>query len=352
MQLARRLEPPPLCWEGLCQGQAAVELPAAKLLNWVLPACRGRLEPAQAVLTGALGVVLGRRGAQQLEARRPSAAAGQRHQTETASPRSACLGRRSRGEIRPLPAAQPHSLPPSRQPPPLSGARLEEGRFPASRRRKLRRAPPEMPAKTPIYVKTSTPRRRRKLRLRDVLSSDMISPPLGDFRHSAHIGLDGEGDMFGELSFLQGRHDLLPCLGHHRGGSPVAGGGRALLKSAVSLPAFSGTQGPEQAPPKPPRLHLEEAPGGPRSMSVSCAEGLPFSARAHYEPLPASASFSAPPPEGCFRRADSRECAYSCGSPPPRSESLLRLDLDLGPSILDDVLRIMEEHQRPAPKAL
>lgn len=220
-----------------------------------------------------------------------------------------------------------------------------------------------MPAKTPIYLKTSTPRRGRKLRLRDVLSSDMISPPLGDFRHSAHIGLDGEGDMFGELSFLQGRRDLLPCLGHHRAGSPGAGEacGRALLKSAVSLPAFGGAQGPEQAPPKPPRLHLEETSGGqPRSMSVSCAEGcfrsgaqgLPFSARAHYEPLPSSASFSAPPPDGCFRRADGRECAFGCGSPPPRSESLLRLDLDLGPSILDDVLRIMEEYQRPAPKAL
>uniref|UniRef100_A0A670IWP1 CRIB domain-containing protein n=1 Tax=Podarcis muralis TaxID=64176 RepID=A0A670IWP1_PODMU len=181
-----------------------------------------------------------------------------------------------------------------------------------------------MPAKTPIYLKTSTPKRGRKLRLRDVLSSDMISPPLGDFRHSAHIGRDGEGDMFGELSFLQGKYDLLPRLGRC-GGSP-GGSYRTLLKSAVSLPAFSGAQ--DQAPPKPPRLHLEEMPSGGgqgRSMSVGCAsaaEGLSFSATAaaHYEPL--------------------------------SSSSLLRLDLDLGPSILDDVLRIMEEYQRPVPKAL
>ncbi|XP_053253595.1 cdc42 effector protein 2-like [Podarcis raffonei] len=220
-----------------------------------------------------------------------------------------------------------------------------------------------MPAKTPIYLKTSTPKRGRKLRLRDVLSSDMISPPLGDFRHSAHIGLDGEGDMFGELSFLQGKYDLLPRLGRC-GGSP-GGGYRTLLKSAVSLPAFSGTQ--DQAPPKPPRLHLEEMPSGGgqgRSMSVGCAsaaEGLSFSAAAapHYEPLASSVSFSAPPPEGgCFvgdsgyHAVGSQECPCGGAAPLPRSESLLRLDLDLGPSILDDVLRIMEEYQRPVPKAL
>uniref|UniRef100_A0A8D0L973 CRIB domain-containing protein n=1 Tax=Sphenodon punctatus TaxID=8508 RepID=A0A8D0L973_SPHPU len=233
-----------------------------------------------------------------------------------------------------------------------------------------------MPAKTPIYLKTSTPKRGRKLRLRDVLSSDMISPPLGDFRHSAHIGQDGEGDMFGELSFLQGKYDLLPGLGHRAqpmdqdfvhcptptGGT---GGYRTLLKSAVSLPVFSGTQGPEQAPPKPPRLHLEETPGSQRSMSVSCAEGcfhgtegLAFSAMARYEPLPSSVSFSAASFEHSFAGSQQgygrelQEQPAPQGGSLPRSESLLALDLDLGPSILDDVLRIMEEYKLPGGKAL
>uniref|UniRef100_A0A8D2L3P2 CRIB domain-containing protein n=1 Tax=Varanus komodoensis TaxID=61221 RepID=A0A8D2L3P2_VARKO len=153
-----------------------------------------------------------------------------------------------------------------------------------------------MPAKTPIYLKTSTPKRGRKRRLRDVLSSDMISLPLGDFRHSAHIGLDGEGDMFGELSFLQGKHDLLPQLGHRGGCSGAAGDsfGRcpagaschALLRSATSLPVFGGSPGQDQAPPKPPRLHLEELPSGgqQRSMSVSCAEGGRFRSGASLHP--------------------------------------------------------------------
>ncbi|XP_053123339.1 cdc42 effector protein 2-like [Hemicordylus capensis] len=230
-----------------------------------------------------------------------------------------------------------------------------------------------MPAKRPMYLKpASAPRRGgRKLRLRDVLSGDMISPPLGDFRHSAHIGLEGQGDMFGELSFLQGRFDLLPHLGRHSGGGepfapcPAASGYCPLLRSAVSLPVFSGTRAQDQAPPKPPRLHLEETPGvgwgrqqqqqQQRSLSVGCSEGclpsssssstqqgLSFSAARHYAVPPPL------PPEGCsFLGGSSCSPSHSL----PRSESLLRLDLDLGPSILDDVLRIMEGYQRPAAAA-
>uniref|UniRef100_A0A8C5QHF5 CRIB domain-containing protein n=1 Tax=Leptobrachium leishanense TaxID=445787 RepID=A0A8C5QHF5_9ANUR len=144
-----------------------------------------------------------------------------------------------------------------------------------------------MPAKTPIYLKTSTPKRGKKPKLRDMLSREMISPPLGDFRHSAHIGVHGEGDMFGELSFLQGKYDLLPNLSgklalktinagsdenFHARASPE--GYRSFLKTAVSLPAFGGIQDKEKAPPKPPRLHLEEASSNQRSMSVSYGDGV------------------------------------------------------------------------------
>ncbi|CAL8362960.1 unnamed protein product [Merluccius merluccius] len=156
-----------------------------------------------------------------------------------------------------------------------------------------------MPAKTPMYLKTTTPKRGKKLRLRDVLSGDMISPPLGDVRHSAHVGPEGEGDMFGDVGFLQGKMDMLPSQGGRApggggpgrshsverrladGGGPFASDRRGpgagardysyngfhyvnssagLLKSTVSMPAFVAH---DQAPPKPPRLHLEDhAPQG------------------------------------------------------------------------------------------
>ncbi|KAK2816612.1 hypothetical protein Q7C36_022883 [Tachysurus vachellii] len=67
-----------------------------------------------------------------------------------------------------------------------------------------------MSSKAPIYLKRRS-RKGKKEKLRDLLSSDMISPPLGDFRHTIHIGSGSGGDnLFGDLSFLQGKFHLLP----------------------------------------------------------------------------------------------------------------------------------------------
>ncbi|XP_041090568.1 cdc42 effector protein 2-like [Polyodon spathula] len=251
-----------------------------------------------------------------------------------------------------------------------------------------------MPAKTPIYLKTSTPKRGKKLKLRDVLSGDMISPPLGDFRHSAHVGPAGEGDMFGDVSFMQGKLDLLPETGRRaseeeaqgrtlRDGFPVGKKNPrgSLLKNAVSLPAF----GQELPPPKPPRLLLDDCPGQ-RSMSVSHSaetggcEGhfrdddeLSYSASipdgfGHL--LASSGSLSEGSSDGsegmgegcsCYRPLDpmtglsldsdaglSNEDLLNKIREPasvPKSESLLGMDLDLGPSILEDVLRIMDAYK-------
>ncbi|KAG8549123.1 hypothetical protein GDO81_022562 [Engystomops pustulosus] len=231
----------------------------------------------------------------------------------------------------------------------------------------------KMPAKTPMYLKTSTPKRGKKPKLRDVLSREMISPPLGDFRHSAHIGLEGE-DMFGELSFLQGKYDLIPNMGRkltlqsadnsvdqefHEGD----GSFRPCLKNAVSLPVFTGTQNKERAPPKPPRLHLEEAPSQ-RSMSISYGEGcfrkdeeMSFSSISKEDSsrfLTASTSSSEgsitgswtfSPGFGTDRSQSAMDNTDSPNRDNPPSESLFGLDLDLGPSILDDVLRIMDDYK-------
>ncbi|XP_030075030.1 cdc42 effector protein 2-like [Microcaecilia unicolor] len=233
-----------------------------------------------------------------------------------------------------------------------------------------------MPAKTPIYLKTSTPKRGKKVKLRDVLSGDMISPPLGDFRHSAHIGLDGEGDMFGELSFLQGKYDLLPGYSQRLASQSAdgrlhaelsRGGYCGFLKNAVSLPVFSGNPCQDRAPPKPPRLHLEEDPIQ-RSMFVTfhSQEDISFSSSLHHEPVATSLSFattSTASSEGsllgsnAFDHRERLNIPSSAGSinqdgnvPPlqaglAQSGSLAGLDLDLGPSILDDVLRIMDGYK-------
>jgi len=66
----------------------------------------------------------------------------------------------------------------------------------------------KMPAKTPIYLKQNTGKNgnvggKGGKKLREILSTDMISPPLGDFRHMAHVGRGGKDDMFGDTTFLQ-----------------------------------------------------------------------------------------------------------------------------------------------------
>ncbi|XP_029922340.1 cdc42 effector protein 2 [Myripristis murdjan] len=308
-----------------------------------------------------------------------------------------------------------------------------------------------MPAKTPIYLKTTTPKRGKKLKLRDVLSGDMISPPLGDVRHSAHVGPEGEGDMFGDVAFLQGKMDMLPSPsrlrnGHGRSHSmercPEYGfsskqdsnnyayngyhyqhSSAGLLKTTISMPVFIAH---EQAPPKPPRLHLDDPslPSLPCQLqqghfqslhqqsnkqiksngysqtdssqqhrtSSLCENGLV--GRLATEPcrdisfspavrriVPSSGSFSEVSSEDSMSETcgplDTRrglsldsdaglsnedlrsERSESPSTPAlpaglmaspsafgvPRSDSMAGLDLDLGPSILEDVLSIMDRYK-------
>lgn len=115
-----------------------------------------------------------------------------------------------------------------------------------------------MPAKTPIYLKPTNSKKGRKCRLRDILSPDMISPPLGDFRHTIHIGRGGERDAFGDMSFLQGKFELLPGksmtarpqYGPHgeflransASDASFAETPSPVLKNAISLPSIGGCQ--------------------------------------------------------------------------------------------------------------
>ncbi|XP_068601629.1 cdc42 effector protein 2 [Brachionichthys hirsutus] len=286
-----------------------------------------------------------------------------------------------------------------------------------------------MPAKTPIYLKTTTPKKGKRMRLRDVLSGDMISPPLGDVRHRAHVGPEGEGDMFGDVGFLQGKMSMLPTLSRVQNGRShsverrLDGGfsvkddphdysyngfhyqhsSSGLLKTTVSLPVFIAH---EQAPPKPPRLHLDD-PSPPslgterRPTEVTGCGSQQYTTLSLFENGGVGRLASEPcrdvslpptirrlvPSSGSFSEASSEDSlSETCGPPDvrrglsldsdaglsnedlrsegsdspraslqpaglraftgvPRSDSMAGLDLDLGPSILEDVLSIMDRYK-------
>lgn len=204
-----------------------------------------------------------------------------------------------------------------------------------------------MSTKAPIYLKRGS-RKGKKEKLRDLLSSDMISPPLGDFRHTIHIGSGGGGDMFGDISFLQGKFHLLPGTageGPEEDGtfnlpfpfSPATlcrqelpEGPSPLLKNAISLPVIGGPQAltlpTTQAPPKPPRLHLETPQHSPQPSPQEAGSVDMWR-------IPEAGSA----PNGLTPESGAEEPFLSHAS------SLLSLHVDLGPSILDDVLQIMDQ---------
>ncbi|XP_025033130.1 cdc42 effector protein 2 [Python bivittatus] len=212
--------------------------------------------------------------------------------------------------------------------------------------------------KVPIYLKRGS-RRGKREKLRDILSSEMISPPLGDFRHTIHIGSQGENDMFGDISFLQGKFHLLPRSenvdpdGNRRFVVPfefsrpsTISGYEAqpldipspLLKNAISLPIIGGLQAltlpSTQAPPKPPRLHLDDRDHAAPQTEV------------HAQPLANNgwtsegSNLQPPAPLNGFAEGENPEEPFLS-----HAGSLLSLHVDLGPSILDDVLGVMEKHQ-------
>ncbi|NWH58781.1 BORG1 protein, partial [Geococcyx californianus] len=219
-----------------------------------------------------------------------------------------------------------------------------------------------MSTKVPIYLKRGS-RKGKKEKLRDILSSDMISPPLGDFRHTIHIGSGGESDMFGDISFLQGKFHLLPRTESgfdSEKDSPDAApfefsrtatiSGREqpsletsspLLKNAISLPVIGGLQAltlpSVQAPPKPPRLHLDDKSPPGRSWEGGEETGE------DRNPTPLSH-----PCASCFATPTNGFTEEKGDAEPPflsHAGSLLSLHVDLGPSILEDVLQVMEKHQ-------
>lgn len=203
-----------------------------------------------------------------------------------------------------------------------------------------------MPLRTSLYRKPSSGRWASRKR-REVLSVNMISLPLADFRHISHIGNDAHTDSFGDLSFLKMGHGL-------------------LLQSSQSEQNLFMACSP---PPKPPRLNLDEAEGSESpdwhvshqhntSQKRKKCSSLPLldseegdeemEKDAGYQRVinvassqirrPGSGSVSSD------KDGDSTDTCDKTAGQQKDEDSGFSFSLDLGPSILDDVLQVMNKH--------
>ncbi|GAA6218222.1 cdc42 effector protein 4-like [Lates japonicus] len=101
----------------------------------------------------------------------------------------------------------------------------------------------------PILKQLVSGSSQTKRRSRMDLTREMISAPLGDFRHTMHVGRSG--DAFGDTSFLSTRSGEPPPRGHILSPLPTAWPPVSYLQEQQTLPV--GDQGGSA-----------EHPGGPR----------------------------------------------------------------------------------------
>lgn len=191
----------------------------------------------------------------------------------------------------------------------------------------------KMPLRTSQHRKPASARwTRRSSNRRDVLSVNMISLPLADFRHLSHISPDSHMDRsFGDLSFLK------------------SAGNSLVLQSSQSEQNLFLACDP---PPKPPRLKplegccspvWEHVPVNQRQKCSSMPlldneEADDVERRSPLEPANS-------PDRGSL--SSGQDSTQTNAEESQADEMDSAFSLDLGPSILDAVLQVMDKlHQQ------
>lgn len=211
----------------------------------------------------------------------------------------------------------------------------------------------------PILKQLVSGSSQSKRRSRADLTPEMISAPLGDFRHTMHVGRGG--DAFGDTSFLSSRsgesqtQQSSPKQGllsrtfrsskrsqsvnrtdvSENAKTAPSSGSSSYVKTAISLPYLNNedtsqtTRGglhlPKSVSSSPAR-NLTDVDRKPDSFAARCDPELDEHNFGVLTDLPAS---FAPPSSGGMKHA----------------ESILSFHVDLGPSMLGDILSVMEKKE-------
>ncbi|XP_022623231.1 cdc42 effector protein 1 [Seriola dumerili] len=196
-----------------------------------------------------------------------------------------------------------------------------------------------------------------KRRFKSDLSVDMISPPLGDFRHTMHVGRGG--DVFGDTSFLSNYG------GVREPGSPDSANSsktsgfftrtfRHVRKNSGPCPR-GGSRDLSSPPPdispiiknaiSLPQLNID-SPNGclqrvlfPSSISSTDDSFCTYGLQSGFVTLPRLSRLDRQFQDGDARRGSLPD---SGGLALTRSDSLTSFTLDLGPSLMTEVLSLID----------
>lgn len=177
------------------------------------------------------------------------------------------------------------------------------------------------------------------------LTTEMISAPLGDFRHTMHVGRSGEA--FGDTSFLSTRSGEPPPENHSYPRSPRPGLLSRTFRSSKRSQSVNRVDQREDAflPPS----------GSP--TFVKNAMSLPFLNNEHDGDARVLKSLTSSPSNGASANAldlelhekqfgvltDLRPSPSYNGGGMKKAESVMSFHIDLGPSMLGEILGVMEK---------
>lgn len=215
----------------------------------------------------------------------------------------------------------------------------------------------------PILKQLVSNSNQSKRRSRADLTAEMISAPLGDFRHTMHVGRGG--DAFGDTSFLATRSGEPPRDTEVKQASPgpkpgllsrtfrsskrsqsvnrgdkyeigplaPSGGGPNVVKNAISMPYLNDDDAKRGS-----RLPKSVSSSPMKRLSVS--DGKPANGAA------ALASLDMEFDERDFGElTDLPPSSVARGGGMKHAESIMSFHIDLGPSMLGDILGVMEKEE-------
>ncbi|KAG2460981.1 cdc42 effector protein 4-like [Polypterus senegalus] len=215
----------------------------------------------------------------------------------------------------------------------------------------------------PILKQLVSNSSQSKRRSRVDLTADMISAPLGDFRHTMHVGRGG--DAFGDTSFLSTRSGEPPQQEAH----PQSSGSRPSLlsrtfrhsKRSQSVTRVDKRESTLALPSTSPSFvknavslpHLNDDNEAPQRASIiSVPKSLsssPLKMIANERPVNGAAASLQGEPEH-FDERDFGELSDLPTTSLPKTggglkhaESIMSFHVDLGPSMLGDILSIMDK---------